>query len=88
MWAKIGQQQVENLNLFTQKLANLLNKFLNRLEEANKGKSISVTDAETSKYSCSKIIANNEILKVLSPRPLPIMEMRTIKRRQISTSYL
>ena len=55
--AKIGQQQVGNLNLFTQNLAN----HLNNLEEANKDKSNPVTDAETSttQGSFSKTIANN-----------------------------
>ena len=59
MFAKLGQQQVENLNLFKQNVANHLNIFLSRLEEADKDKSIPVTDAETGKHSCSKATANN-----------------------------
>ena len=51
MCAKTGQQQIEDLNLFTQNLANHLNMFLSSLEEANKEKPIPVTDAETSKHS-------------------------------------
>ena len=59
MCAKIEQAQAKNLNLFTQNLANLLNMFLNRLEEANKYKSIPVTDAQTSNHSGVKAIVNN-----------------------------
>ena len=50
MFAKLRQQQIENLNLFTQNLANHLNMFLNRLEEANKDKSIPVINAESNKH--------------------------------------
>ena len=59
MRATLWQQQVQNLNLFTQNLANHLNVFFKRLEEANNDKSIPVTNNETSKHSCSKVIANN-----------------------------
>ena len=59
MCAKLEHQQVENMNLFTQNLANHLTMFLNRLEEVNKDKSILVTDAETNKHSGFNAIANN-----------------------------
>ena len=59
MRATLWQQQVQNLNLLTQNLANHLNMFFKRLEEANNDKSIPVTNNETSKHSCSKVIANN-----------------------------
>ena len=85
MCAKLGQQQVENLNLLTQNLANHLNVFLNRLEEANKDKSIPVTDAKPVSNHAPRPLPIMGILKVLPPRPLPIMEMRTIKRRHINT---
>ena len=85
MCAKLGQQQVENLNLLTQNLANHLNVFLNRLEEANKDKSIPVTDAKPVSKHAPRLLPIMGILKVLPPRPLPIMEMRTIKRRHINT---
>lgn len=59
MRATLWQQQIQNLNLFTKNLANHLNMFFKRLEEANNDKSIPVTNNETSKHSCSKVIANN-----------------------------
>lgn len=59
MCAKTGQQSVKNLNLFTQNLDNHFNMFLNRLEEVNKVEPNPVTDAETSKHSCSKAIADD-----------------------------
>ena len=58
MRATLWQQQVQNLNLFTKNLANHLNIFFKRLEEANNDKSIPVTNNETSKHWCSKVIAN------------------------------
>ena len=57
--AKIGKQQADNLNVFTQNLANHTNRFLNRLEEANKNGFAPVAEIENSKPSCSKAIANN-----------------------------
>ena len=59
MCANIGKQSVKNLNLFTQNLDNHFNMFLNRLEEVNKDEPNPVTNAETSKHSCSKAIADN-----------------------------
>ena len=47
MCAKIGQQQADNLYVFMQNLANHLNMFLNRLEEANKNKLTPVVELET-----------------------------------------
>lgn len=61
MCAKIGQQQADNRNVFTQNLANHLNTFLNSLEEANKNRLTSVIEAENS-------------VKRHAPRPLPKME--------------
>ena len=59
MCAKIGQQQRENWNIFTQNLANHFNMFFYRLEGTSKDKSIPVTDAETSNPSCLKATAYN-----------------------------
>ena len=71
MCAKFGQQQDKNLNLFTQNLANHLSIFLNRLEETNKDKSITVADAKTSNYSCSMVIANNEDIQGSLSKAIP-----------------
>ena len=51
--AKIGWQEAKNLNLFTQKLGNHFNMFLNMLRnnKTTKDKPIPVTVAETTKPS-------------------------------------
>ena len=49
MFANIAQQQADNLNVFTQDLANLFNMFLNRLGEANKNKLTLDVELETAK---------------------------------------
>ena len=67
------------MNLFTQNLANHFSILLNRLEEPNKGKSIPVTDAETSKPSWSKAIVNNSDTQGSLSKLLLIIEMRTKK---------
>ena len=75
MCAKIGQQQRENWNIFTQNLANHFNMFFYRLEGTSKDKSIPVTDAETSNPSCLKASAYNRDTQGFSLRPLLITEI-------------
>lgn len=61
--------------------------FFNRLEEACKDISqfrYLLMLKPVSTYA-PRLLPIMEIIKVLSPRPMSVMEMRTVNRRQIST---
>lgn len=60
MYVNIGQQQADNLNIFTHNLGNL-NTFLNRLEETNKDKLTLIIEAKNS-------------AKLHAPRPYGIIK--------------